>query len=263
MSEEAKRIIEKINSGELEPLEAIEPNEPKGVGKVRLIEEIFKIGAVVCLCVALAFASMARNSAQERAEQQAQAIAEHKANEERLTAEAVTATERATSKSEELIKARETIASLENDIEDLQTIIANQSKTIEGQETELLLLKDTDPIPYTQEDINILAAVMYGEEYPNRYEMMLAGSVVLNRVKSPDFPNTIYEVVHQKDTQFEQYAPRTKGFIGKELPAECYELAEILLKHGSIAPTNVLYQAHFNQGTVFWEWQGEEFCFGR
>ena len=263
MSEETKRIIEKINSGELEPLEAIEPNEPKRAGKVRLIEEIFKIAAIVCLVVALALASMARNNAQERAEEQAQTIAEHKANEERLTAEVVTATERATAKSKELVKARETIASLEDDIEDLQTIITNQSKTIEEQETELLLLKDTDPIPYTQDDINILAAVMYGEEYPNRYEMMLAGSVVLNRVKSPDFPNTIYEVVHQKNAQFEQYAPRTKGFIGKELPAECYELAEILLRHGSIAPASVVYQAHFNQGEVFWEWQGEEFCFGR
>ena len=104
---------------------------------------------------------------------------------------------------------------------------------------------------------------MYGEEYPNRYEMMLAGSVVLNRVKDPQFPDTIKAVVYQFDGQYEQYAPRTKGFIGKELPEECYRLAEILLEYGPIAPGEVIYQAHFNQGEVFWSWQGEEFCFGR
>ena len=116
---------------------------------------------------------------------------------------------------------------------------------------------------YAQDDIDILAAVMYGEEYPNRYEMMLAGSVVLNRVLSPDFPNNIHDVVYQKSEKYEQYAPRTKGFIGKELPEECYRLAEILLQYGPIAPRNVVYQAHFNQGRVFWEWNGEEFCYGR
>lgn len=115
---------------------------------------------------------------------------------------------------------------------------------------------------YAQDDIDILAAVMYGEEYPNRYEMMLAGSVVLNRVLSTDFPNNIHDVVYQKSEKYEQYAPRTKGFIGKELPEECYRLAEILLQYGPIAPKNVVYQAHFNQGRVFWEWKGEEFCFG-
>ena len=116
---------------------------------------------------------------------------------------------------------------------------------------------------YTQDDIDILAAVMYGEEYPNRYEMMLAGSVVLNRVLSPDFPNNIHDVVYQKSEKYEQYAPRTKGFIGKELPEECYRLAEILLQYGPIAPRSVVYQAHFNQGRVFWKWNGEEFCYGR
>lgn len=116
---------------------------------------------------------------------------------------------------------------------------------------------------YAQDDIDILAAVMYGEEYPNRYEMMLAGSVVLNRVLSPDFPNNIHDVVYQKSEKYEQYAPRTKGFIGKELPEECYRLAEILLQYGPIAPKNVVYQAHFNQGRVFWKWNGEEFCYGR
>lgn len=245
MSEETKKIAEKI---------------------VRLIEEILKIATIVCLVVALTLASMARNDAQERAEEQAALIREHKANEERLANELAAAIQHKTDTEKRITEEFMPISqfeSLKNEIEDLQTIIKNQAKTIEEQERTIAIHTDTDPIPYTQEDIDILAAVMYGEEYPNRYEMMLAGSVVLNRVKDPQFPDTIKAVVYQFDGQYEQYAPRTKGFIGKDLPEECYRLAEILLRYGPIAPGEVIYQAHFNQGDVFWSWQGEEFCFGR
>ena len=115
---------------------------------------------------------------------------------------------------------------------------------------------------YTQRDVDILAAVMYGENYMSgRYEMALTGSVVLNRVLSDKFPDTIEEVVYQIDGIYEQYAPRTKNLIGTKLPKECYDLAIILLEYGPIAPRKVQYQAHFNQGNVFWDWEGEEFCY--
>jgi hypothetical protein len=115
---------------------------------------------------------------------------------------------------------------------------------------------------YTEEDIKILAGVIYGEEYPSRYEMMLAGSVVLNRVIDPRFPNTVKEVVYQIEDGYEQYAPRTKRLIGSsEVTSMCYEMAEILLKHGPICPPYVLYQAHFNQGKIYWEYDGEQFCY--
>ena len=230
-----------------------------------------KILFVIGLVVALIGLSQERVETQERAEEHKQEIAEHKANEERLTNELLTVTDQKTELEngifEEKMQKEELqsrFEGLQAEIEDMKTIIKNQAATIEDQEQTIAAYMNTEPLPYTQEDIDILAAVMYGENYiSGRYEMMLTGSVVLNRVKSPDFPNTIKEVVYQFDGQYEQYAPRTKNLIGSELPAECYELAEILLKYGSIAPAEVVYQAHFNQGKVFWEWQGEEFCFGR
>ncbi len=118
---------------------------------------------------------------------------------------------------------------------------------------------------YDESDVEILAGVMYAENYiSGRYEMMLTGSVVLNRVLDKRFPNNIHDVVYQIDSGYEQYAPRTKRLIGSgEVPEECYELARILLKHGSILPHDVVYQAHFKQGKgVFWEWKGEFFCYG-
>ena len=233
---------------------------------MKILEWICKCGFLAFLITALIFASIARTDAQDKAAEQAELIREHKDNEERLANELAAAIEQKndTEKriTEEFIPISQ-FESLKNEIEDLQTIIKNQAETIEEQERTIAIHTDTDPIPYTQEDIDILAAVMYGEEYPNRYEMMLAGSVVLNRVKNPQFPDTIKAVVYQFDGQYEQYAPRTKGFIGKDLPEECYRLAEILLRYGPIAPGEVIYQAHFNQGEVFWSWQGEEFCFGR
>lgn len=208
---------------------------------------IFETAFVVAVISGLIFLSIERHNVMDRAAYFEEAAREHKDNEARLTNELSAAIEQ------------------KNDIE--KKLIA--ALNIEPEIIEVEVIKEVEvPAPtwsyeYTQEDIDILAAVMYGEEYPNRYEMMLAGSVVLNRVKDPQFPDTIKAVVHQFDGQYEQYAPRTKGFIGKDLPEECYRLAEILLRYGSIAPGKVIYQAHFNQGDVFWSWQGEEFCFGR
>ena len=160
------------------------------------------------------------------------------------------------------------------------------SAKIEELETELILTKDENEAlqreneylletseyvyngywnyNYDHEDVEVLAGVMYGENWiSGRYEMMLTGSVVLNRVLDKRFPNNIHDVVYQIDGGYEQYAPRTKRLIGSsEVPEICYDLARILLDYGPIAPRNVVYQAHFNQGEVFWDWNGEEFCFG-
>ena len=210
---------------------------------------IFETAFVAAVISGLIFLSIERHNVMGRAAYFEEAALEHKDNEERLANELAAAIEQKNDIEKELIAA----LNIEPEIIEVEVI----------KEVEVEVPAPTWSYEYTQEDIDILAAVMYGEEYPNRYEMMLAGSVVLNRVKDPKFPDTIKAVVYQFDGQYEQYAPRTKGFIGKELPEECYRLAEILLKYGSIAPGEVIYQAHFNQGEVFWSWQGEEFCFGR
>lgn len=156
-----------------------------------------------------------------------------------------------------IFQSEQTIAGLESEIESLETIISNFNESGDW---------DYD---YTDDDIKTLAAVMYAENYiSGRWEMMLTGSVVLNRVMSNKFPNTIHDVVYQKNGKYEQYAPRTKGIVERVLagtesiPHECYSLARILLDYGSVAPANVIYQAHFNQGEIFWDWNGEEFCYG-
>ena len=157
-----------------------------------------------------------------------------------------------------IFESEQIVAGLESEIESLETIVSNYNESGE---------QDSD---YTNEDKTILAATMYAENYiSGRYEMTLTGSVVINRKNSPLYPNTIKDVIYQIDGKYEQYAKRTKNIVervlrGEEtIPSECYDLAENLLKHGSITPPNVFYQAHFKQGKgVFWEWKGEYFCYG-
>ena len=71
--------------------------------------------------------------------------------------------------------------------------------------------------PVNQEDRELLAQVMYWENYCNGEEaMLLTGSVVLNRRDHCSWcPDTIKGVLYQKG----QYSTTSK-FFTKEIPAE-------------------------------------------
>ena len=115
---------------------------------------------------------------------------------------------------------------------------------------------------YTQEDINLLAEVMYHENWNTDSEHLAAyytGAVVMNRVKSKDWPNTIKEVLYQRG----QYST-TKKFFTKEIPAECYELAEMILREGTPdVPENVIFQSMRKLGKGTWKKVNTDyFCYG-
>lgn len=70
------------------------------------------------------------------------------------------------------------------------------------------------------------------------------GSVLLNRVNSDLFPNSIRECVEQPG----QYA--TAGWLASQEPTEqVMEIAIDLLENGSQYPENVLYQANYPLGS--------------
>jgi hypothetical protein len=72
--------------------------------------------------------------------------------------------------------------------------------------------------------------------------MLYVGSVVLNRVESDEFPDTIYEVVFQTDPL--QYGPTKDGSYYEEPTPEAVEAAEKLLEDGSVLPADVIYQSN-------------------
>ena len=94
---------------------------------------------------------------------------------------------------------------------------------------------------YTQADLDLLSRLIYAEAgcawIPDWVQRMV-GSVVLNRVESQYYPDTIREVIYQPG----QYAPTWAGSLQKTPDARTIENARYLLEHGSICPENVVGQ---------------------
>lgn len=109
-------------------------------------------------------------------------------------------------------------------------------------------------------DIELLAEVMYYENYYNgREAMLLTGTVVLNRVASKRYPNTVKDVLYQKNPV--QYSTTGK-FFKKKLPIECYACAVFVYVYRLFVPRNVVYQAMFMQGSgLYKDINGDYFCY--
>ena len=80
------------------------------------------------------------------------------------------------------------------------------------------------------DDASLLAALIYCEAGNQSYEGMVAvGAVVMNRVSSPSFPNSISEVIYQSG----QFTPASSGALASALasgvPSACYEAASAAL----------------------------------
>lgn len=83
-------------------------------------------------------------------------------------------------------------------------------------------------------------------------------SVIMNRVKSDKFPNTIFEVLVQPG----QYAFVNDEIIWGEPDERAIKNAEYVYWNGSQIPENVLFQAEFLQGSGVWKQiDNQYFCY--
>ena len=111
----------------------------------------------------------------------------------------------------------------------------------------------TEPIHVLpSEDVTLLAKIMQeedGHDWPDAM-IMCIGEVVLNRVNSPEFPDSIREVLYQVDGGFIQYAPVHHQGWERITPEDRYiELAERLLAGERVMDDpQIIYQATFEQG---------------
>ena len=133
-----------------------------------------------------------------------------------------------------------------------------------------------DPLPMETEtemsreidsDLFNIAHLMMGEAgYTDSTERRLTASVLLNRVDSDKFPNSIGECLYQAG----QYSTvRDGGPFWQEPTADCWKDAEELLTHwyatgDTDLPEDVLYQSLFPQGsgTYMISGWGQYFCYG-
>lgn len=99
-----------------------------------------------------------------------------------------------------------------------------------------------------QEALDIVARVVMGEAgaCPWMHQVAVA-AVVVNRVKSTYFPDTVREVVAAPGQYTTLYLT---GF--EQTSRQCYEAAKKALDGDSGVPEDVIWQAEFVQGTSVW-----------
>ena len=102
---------------------------------------------------------------------------------------------------------------------------------------------------FTFDDLYLLAKVVEaeaGSDWLSIEHKKLVASVVVNRAESPEFPPTIHEVVYQKG----QYETAGTYSFEKMIPSKSsVQVASQILQFGSIAPSAVVFQAEFKQGS--------------
>lgn len=159
------------------------------------------------------------------------------------------------------------VNNLEKDI-NTDYVSAGNQYSVERSEPEPTSEPEPEPEPipepspqptYSDEDLYLLSNIIAGEAN-NCDEIMKSyvGSVVLNRVASPEFPSTLKEVIFQKG----QYQCVFCGYF-KEKPNEStIQIAKQLLTNGPVLPPQVVFQAEFKQGSgVYIHYQNEYFCY--
>jgi len=108
---------------------------------------------------------------------------------------------------------------------------------------------EMEHIPIAFQDLNLLAKIMYAEAgsvWLDDDWRLCVGEVVLNRVASPEFPNTIQEVLDQPG---QYYGPNNPYFLSLLPGRNCAVLAQRLLEGYRSMEPSVVFQANFQQGS--------------
>lgn len=123
---------------------------------------------------------------------------------------------------------------------------------------------------YTDDELYCLAAVIWqeaGSTYCSDNLQLMVGNVVLNRVKSNQFPDSIRGVITSKYAYGTMYwdgvsIPTANDTVTKSAIDRCYANAKKLLDGHRVLPDNVVYQAGFTQGSgVYTVESGQYFCY--
>lgn len=112
---------------------------------------------------------------------------------------------------------------------------------------------------YTKENVVLLAKLIQAENGNAKHDktLYLTGAVVMKRVKSKSYPNTVGGVIYQKG----QYS--TANRLDSVKPStRALEIANEILIYGvSELPDNLVFQSMFPQGKkVYKKIDGEYFC---
>lgn len=112
-----------------------------------------------------------------------------------------------------------------------------------------------NPVSSNTSDIALFAGILECEAGSTNYDALLAvATVIMNRVESPSYPNTLSEVIYQPN----QFSPTRTGFLNRVLergPASlCYTVAQDALNGARLSAVSGCLsfrtEGHWSYGTV-------------
>ncbi len=96
---------------------------------------------------------------------------------------------------------------------------------------------DKGVISYTQSELDLLARLITAEATGQPYKAMVSvGAVVVNRVQSKEWPNTISKVINHVPAGYYQFTPVKNGYIKKPASQTAIKAAKAALNGSD--PTN-------------------------
>lgn len=135
----------------------------------------------------------------------------------------------------------------------IEAALTGDYETGEYAENERNAKIEESDLEYTKisfNDLYLLAKIIYaeaGSEWLSDEWKMCVGEVVLNRVASPEYPNTIAEVIYQKG---QYYSESSRYFKNLKPSVRCVRLALRLLEGERVMnDPSVVFQANFRQGS--------------
>lgn len=154
-------------------------------------------------------------------------------------------------------------------VENIVKPVENIVETVEDS------LVHSDPEPdktYTDEELEILALIVYqeaGGDGVSDDTRRLVAQVFLNRVNDSRFPDSFYEVATAERQYGRLYwtgivwPDRASSQEEAHAVERAYRIAqEVLESDEPICPEGVIFQAEFVQGDIYAEQDGMYFCFG-
>lgn len=108
-------------------------------------------------------------------------------------------------------------------------------------------------ISYTQSDVDLLARLICAEAQGEPYNAKVAvGAVIINRVQSGSFANTISGVIYQRINGYYQFTPVLNGWINKPADSDSIKAAYAAL-YGADPTNGALF--YFDDSTTnTWLW---------
>lgn len=133
-------------------------------------------------------------------------------------------------------------------------------KARENIESKIKIEEEKLKSNYSEDDLYILSHLICGEagsSWISDEEQLLVGNVVMNRVKSEKFPNTLKEVAFQNG----QYTCTIDGNYKRQPDERTINNAKKILNGERFCPENVLYQSNSAQGKIYKKIGSTYFCY--